>query len=599
MNKKGFTLIELLAVILILGIIALIAIPTVNNILKESRQGAFNASMQNIIKAAEEKCLTEHMKGNTVRQFIFSNGKVSPSLDVKGDLPKSGIINLNENCEATATLSDGDRKYVLTYEGSSVEECTSNSCSFASNLKESDEKYQCFNFDEETGTILKYNGHNPSCKGDVYIPAMINDVPVVKINAIAFSNPDKVKCYIGEELTEYPGTYIPKEEDGYCYGTSSGYGIAYSNNFSFNILNMSDAGYLIEVDDDAFYGTGITEIFFNDNLERIGDSTFANLNTKKIVLPKNLNQLDESAFEYSNIEELVINDKLKVIGEYAFEGNLFKEINIPEGVEYIEEGSFGYTEDYENEVVVKLPNSLIGIGNYAFASSNTKKVTFGKNLEYLGVSAFFENMIEEVTILDNLKEVGDYAFQNNKIKKLNLGKNIEKIGEYAFTNNLIDKLEIPSTIKDLGEGAFTGNKLTENIFIYDRNSDGTENKKVLNSYAGASTVVVIPDGVEELRRGALFASPLTSITFNEGLKKIGGFLYNSNNLTSLTIPSSVETIDEYAFTKSNARGKSLNLIINKTGKSFEWGSITNSSNKNQVFETGTISHDNGAIQVTK
>lgn len=43
-NRKGFTLIELLAVILILGIIALIAIPTVNSVIQQSRLGAWEST---------------------------------------------------------------------------------------------------------------------------------------------------------------------------------------------------------------------------------------------------------------------------------------------------------------------------------------------------------------------------------------------------------------------------------------------------------------------------------------------------------------------------------------------------------------------------
>jgi hypothetical protein len=76
-------------------------------------------------------------------------------------------------------------------------------------------------------------------------------------------------------------------------------------------------------------------------------------------------------------------------------------------------------------------------------------------------------------------------------------------------------------------------------------------------------------------------------------------MHSSNTITTITIPSTVETIHTNAFYKHQYRNPNLTTIINKTGRSFEWGSITNSTNKNQVFETGTISHDYGAIQVTK
>ncbi len=46
--KKGFTLVELLGVIVILGLIAMIAIPTINSALNDSRQRAYDEQVDTI-----------------------------------------------------------------------------------------------------------------------------------------------------------------------------------------------------------------------------------------------------------------------------------------------------------------------------------------------------------------------------------------------------------------------------------------------------------------------------------------------------------------------------------------------------------------------
>ena len=60
--NKGFTLIELMAVIIVLGIIALIAIPMIANILKDFQESLFRTSIQNITNKVEETCQMEQMK---------------------------------------------------------------------------------------------------------------------------------------------------------------------------------------------------------------------------------------------------------------------------------------------------------------------------------------------------------------------------------------------------------------------------------------------------------------------------------------------------------------------------------------------------------
>jgi len=108
MNKKGFTLIELLAVILILGIIALIAIPTVNKIIEQSRKGAFESTANNVVSAIEDACQEQVLKGETITAtYTFTNGVVSPSLNVKGNLPKTGTATVDSSCKVTLNVNNG------------------------------------------------------------------------------------------------------------------------------------------------------------------------------------------------------------------------------------------------------------------------------------------------------------------------------------------------------------------------------------------------------------------------------------------------------------------------------------------------------------
>lgn len=54
MKKDGFTLVELMAIIIVLGIIAMITVPVVNSTIKKSKQKAYEVQVSVIIEAAQK-----------------------------------------------------------------------------------------------------------------------------------------------------------------------------------------------------------------------------------------------------------------------------------------------------------------------------------------------------------------------------------------------------------------------------------------------------------------------------------------------------------------------------------------------------------------
>ena len=117
MNKKGFTLIELLAVILILGIIALIAIPAVSNVIEDSKKNAAKASALHYIKAVNDNNALAKLQPNKFTP-ITSGDVEEIEVNIKGDLPELGDITVENGKVTEGTFCMNG--YEITVEGNTV-----------------------------------------------------------------------------------------------------------------------------------------------------------------------------------------------------------------------------------------------------------------------------------------------------------------------------------------------------------------------------------------------------------------------------------------------------------------------------------------------
>ena len=147
-NNKGFTLIELLAVILILGIIALIAIPTVNSILKESRTGAWKSTASQMTKAAENYFQLKQIK-NQDYVVDFKTGKASNNkfFTDKGQTSAAGDAALN-----LGTSGNKDKVYSIMLE----------SLSLKGDIPKASEIIT-FTLDQNGAVALKFENTNARC----------------------------------------------------------------------------------------------------------------------------------------------------------------------------------------------------------------------------------------------------------------------------------------------------------------------------------------------------------------------------------------------------------------------------------------------------
>lgn len=109
LEKKGFTLIELSAVIIILAVIALIAVPIIGNIIEDFKEKALKSSAYGLVEAANiyyTKTLNEELTEPVAFDFVDNVQTTEQKLEFKGKI-NNGKVILNTDGKVVLCVSNG------------------------------------------------------------------------------------------------------------------------------------------------------------------------------------------------------------------------------------------------------------------------------------------------------------------------------------------------------------------------------------------------------------------------------------------------------------------------------------------------------------
>ena len=488
--------------------------------------------------------------------------------------------------------------------------------------------------DNRTATITYYNS---SCGKDVIIPDMIDNYVVTEIYSYAFNN-------MGLTTVKIPDTVTKIGSRAFAY-----------NNLTKVVLPTT----LVTIDSEAFMKNKLPEVDFSSStvLKTIGARAFRYNNITGFSLPNSVSSLGACAFcdnpipnpSFLYVTTNGVTDYSRIRG-YIGDLSEFsdKTFVIPSEVNGVKlttiESSAFHSMGLSGWTVV-IPDTVTTIGSNAFSASGIAAVNLPSGLQKIGDSAFYNNKIANIEIPDSVTSIGTLAFNLNSTtdpeqmwiyKRTASGIDYSTLIGYSGANkknivipeskngvalktiasscfrylSLTGTVKIPNSVTSIGQLAFALNKLTSvdngdgdttGPFVYKRKADGSIDKTSLLSYAGYQTNnVIIPSQVTRLENYAFYYSYIKGVVIPEGVTYIGSNAFNLCKLSKVVIPSTVTSIGSNAFKKQitwTSNNGALTKIVNKTGRSFNWKSITDGPS-DATFVTGTIENWYGDIEVT-
>lgn len=344
-------------------------------------------------------------------------------------------------------------------------------------------------------------------------------------------------------------------------------GILYTSNLKKVLLcppamtNVKIEPTVTTLDEDCFYGNGMTAVTLPQGLRTIKDRAFGDCrNLAKIIIPKSVSKVGQRPFYgCGNLTELKVEEgtAFQIFPTQLYDGTAVKDVAVPEGIIRIS----CFTSPVEN---VTIPSTVVslGLGSYTgFAWETCKNVTVAEgNATYASIDGVLYNKAKTemitypagredktYTIPANAKAIGDLAFHGAKnLQEVIFHNGVESIGNSAFTDTGLKAVTVPGTIKTLGYAAFG----------YCRSLESVTFEEGITEIPGSGfqgcwelTNIIMPSTLKRIDGNAFWAcSKLTEINFPEGLEEIGSHaFYNCVQLEKVEFPATLKLLEESAF----------------------------------------------------
>ena len=121
--KKGFTLVELLAVISILAILVIIALPNVMGMFNQAKQNSFTTEIKEIYKVAQQTWMSDSMFDTGDRSYARCDNSCPNKLDLSGREELHYYIKINKAGKVVEfSATDGTYQYEYTGDDLKIED---------------------------------------------------------------------------------------------------------------------------------------------------------------------------------------------------------------------------------------------------------------------------------------------------------------------------------------------------------------------------------------------------------------------------------------------------------------------------------------------